>query len=142
VETSSPVGGLKPNDFGLFDVLGNAWEWCHAYDPDYASAGLAIDREISILPARGASIRGGAYNRIASVVRCADRWQRALTWSRPRIPDLSHDAGHQPGMTATAGSVYKEAVGQGSTTRLPVEDGVVSDDPYFAARGTKIAECG
>ncbi len=23
------VGGLKPNDLGLFDTLGNAWEWCH-----------------------------------------------------------------------------------------------------------------
>jgi formylglycine-generating enzyme required for sulfatase activity len=26
---SAPVGGLLPNDFGLFDVLGNAMELCH-----------------------------------------------------------------------------------------------------------------
>src|SRR5262245_41180495 len=37
--TMHPAGGLKPNDLGLFDILGNAYEWCNdpytgAYKPD------------------------------------------------------------------------------------------------------------
>jgi len=37
--SANPVGLKKPNQFGLYDMLGNAWEWTHdCWNPNYSGA--------------------------------------------------------------------------------------------------------
>jgi serine/threonine protein kinase/formylglycine-generating enzyme required for sulfatase activity len=71
-----PVGSLRPNDFGLCDMLGNAMEWCQdkiTYYPtdrplveDAEQVGVVRDSE-------GRVLRGGSSLTNAPLVRSADR---------------------------------------------------------------------
>jgi formylglycine-generating enzyme required for sulfatase activity len=74
-----PVGSKKPNDYGLFDMYGNAWEWCQdafaPYPPD--SGGQPIeDRENSnvIAERENRVLRGGGFVSLASEARSACRF--------------------------------------------------------------------
>jgi formylglycine-generating enzyme required for sulfatase activity len=35
-----PVGGKKPNAFGLFDLIGNGYQWCGDYDGEYPTTSV------------------------------------------------------------------------------------------------------
>jgi formylglycine-generating enzyme required for sulfatase activity/serine/threonine protein kinase len=66
------VGKKKPNAWGLYDMHGNAWEWCQdAFDPDYYQKSPRQDPPGG--DGRERVVRGGAYDTPALLCRCAMR---------------------------------------------------------------------
>ncbi|MFA4987921.1 MAG: formylglycine-generating enzyme family protein, partial [Candidatus Brocadiia bacterium] len=58
-ERSHPVGEKKPNPWGLFDMHGNAWEWCLDHFGSYDAAG-EID-PIGLSDDKHRMTRGGSW---------------------------------------------------------------------------------
>jgi serine/threonine protein kinase/formylglycine-generating enzyme required for sulfatase activity len=78
-EHSWPVGQLKPNDLGLFDIYGNAAEWCQNSNRSVVRArkpGLTNeDVEETVLDVRETphrAVRGGSFLRLDLVMRSAN----------------------------------------------------------------------
>jgi formylglycine-generating enzyme required for sulfatase activity len=75
-----PGGLLKPNDLGLFDMHGNAWEWCMNRDSPYPLAPRSrpvVDGEDTFLRVEDRSsvrvLRGGSFYDPAIGARSAQR---------------------------------------------------------------------
>jgi formylglycine-generating enzyme required for sulfatase activity/serine/threonine protein kinase len=71
-----PVASFAPNDWGLFDMHGNVWEWCSDWVGNYP-VGLGVDPRG---PQTGGDpntaqkvIRGGSWARPAKMARSANR---------------------------------------------------------------------
>ena len=76
--TTHPVGQKLANPWGLYDMHGSVWEWCHDWWSDNLPGGIALDPQG---PATGAPrvIRGGGWSEFGSVAnrcRSADRFYR------------------------------------------------------------------
>lgn len=90
------VGMKKPNDFGLFDVLGNSFTWCQ--EPYYAFAeviggGAVEDQEGKLVVGTETRVlRGGSYDSQALNLRSANR--------NGAVPSLrNYGAGIRPART-------------------------------------------
>ncbi len=68
---TSPVGSFEPNPFGLYDTVGNVWEWtCSKYEDSYQGA------EQHCLSKDDGSrrvVRGGSWYSVPSNARVSDR---------------------------------------------------------------------
>jgi formylglycine-generating enzyme required for sulfatase activity len=67
-----PVGLLRPNDFGLFDMHGNIWEWCQNRLNDFTDK-RDPQKEDKVDNRSHRSLRGGAFNYYALNLRSGSR---------------------------------------------------------------------
>jgi formylglycine-generating enzyme required for sulfatase activity len=76
-EQTQPVGTLKPNDWGLFDMQGNVAHWCQdRHRPYPAEPGKLIDDvedALDIISTDKRVLRGGSFLYAAGTIRSADR---------------------------------------------------------------------
>jgi formylglycine-generating enzyme required for sulfatase activity len=107
-ERTWPVGRLKPNDWGLFDTLGNAWTWCQESYKEYpiGKGEQAVedreDEELVPESTVGRVLRGGTFFYQAPYLRSANRSKN--------VPlNRFYDSGFRVARTLAIGSSQESA---------------------------------
>lgn len=77
-ETTLPVGSLRPNDYGMFDMLGNLFEWNQ--DPHYTYSYLSCGPTVTppqppiVVWNKRRISRGGSFGQLANLSLSASRF--------------------------------------------------------------------
>ena len=92
---TAPVGSYPPNEYGLYDMAGNVWEWCYddcrRYDDSLGNnpvGPLTIDRR---------AIRGGSWSGSAFDLRCSRRDQRIMSAYGEALSNVGFRCAASPG---------------------------------------------
>lgn len=80
------VGGYLPNAWGLYDLYGNAWEWCLDWRQNNLGTAAVTD-PVGPSSGRGRMLRSGGWKNGAQFLRSAFR---ANDWASPSINDYSY----------------------------------------------------
>ena len=78
--TTHPVGLKLPNAWGIYDMLGNVWEWCSdGYNNDYLNCTVTDPR---YKKGNERILRGGSWNFPAKCCRSANRYYQYINTDR------------------------------------------------------------
>ncbi len=74
-----PVGQKAPNELGIYDMSGNAWEWCWDWYGEYPAKTVTDPAGVSSGDSR--VMRGGGCGHYPAEARCINRdWNSPIGW--------------------------------------------------------------